>query len=129
MKTLLRTSSLLLASFYLLISLGFGLKAHYCHGDLSSISYIASVNDCDCGDPSMEMKCCSNKEQFFQFDEELVLNSNKEVRFELLSAGESIQVINISTDQLELGDDLNLEVIPDQGPPLFIKHTSLILYA
>ena len=128
MKASLKIFSVFLASFYLVLSFGFGIRAHYCHGDLSSITYVGISHDCSCGDQEIEMSCCSNVEEFVQFDEELVLNQFKNIS---IDADLPFNEYDDLTEEKDVARNFDYQIkdFNSESPPLYIQNVSLILYA
>ena len=119
---------ILLSAVYLLLTVGFGIRAHYCHGDLSSITYVTVSPDCDCGDEDAEMSCCTTIDQYFQFTEVGLISDKKEkiscpiafaevLCFECIE--ESQEIVKIGITSVENGSP----------PKKYILHSSLILYS
>ena len=120
--------ALFLSAFYLTLSIGFGLRAHYCHEDISTISYASIAIECECGDESADMSCCSTVEEYFQFDEEIILT--EEGTFVLDGLYPEVKNFQLQiVDQETKSIQSTTYLIVDNGPPKYLKHTSLILYA
>ncbi|TAF74533.1 MAG: hypothetical protein EAZ53_08450 [Bacteroidetes bacterium] len=61
---------------YLVFSTGFTVNAHYCAGDLQSISFFELSKDCNkCGKKKMK-GCCKDVSQSFQVDDEHIISSS-----------------------------------------------------
>jgi hypothetical protein len=118
---------LFFAAFYLLLSFGFGIKIHYCHGNLSSISYVTSLSNCECSDESTIMPCCNDVEKLFQLDEKTRLPEIFHPEFNNFIAGNCPLIVD-NIESIEIHGSNELEVI-DRGPPKYIKFSSLIFYA
>ena len=124
----LRISTLIFGVFYLALSLGFGIRTHYCHGDLSSIAYISSSLDCLCGDENGEMGCCSTEEIIFQLKEVSLVPELPQLSFDQVATvlPEIKYVCFIPESTSHVVSDL----LPgDSGPPRYIKHRSLLFYS
>jgi hypothetical protein len=61
---------ILSAVFYLLCAAGLYVHAHYCGGELFSVTYSALTenHDCGCGDESSDDSCCKDVWQFHKVD-------------------------------------------------------------
>ena len=120
--------ALFLSVFYLSLSIGFGLRAHYCHEDISSVSYASISLECECSEDALDVSCCTTVEQYFQFDEEIILRNDKSIDL-------SAKLHEVKNFQLDLIEQETTTFQPttflvvDYGPPKYLKHTSLILYA
>lgn len=61
---------------YLVFSTGFTLNAHYCAGDLQSVSFFELSKDCNkCGKKKMK-GCCKDVSQSFQIDDDHIVSSS-----------------------------------------------------
>ena len=88
--------SFLLASLYMALTVGVGLKVHYCHGDISSIALSASALDCECGDESAEMSCCSTQQTLLQLDQECLVKEESElISFKEFTSADLSTFINL----------------------------------
>ena len=127
MKQKYNISVLFFALFYFFLSMGFGLKAHYCHGNLASISYVIIPSECACGDMDKEMTCCFNEEQYFELDENRLLT-----KVEVDQTSPEISLI-LSHKETMASNDFSFNNVIEKsdsgGPPIYILFTSLILYA
>ena len=127
MKALHKFNLIFFATFYLLLSFGFGIKIHYCHGNLSSVSYVTSLSNCECGDESNIMSCCTDVERLFQIDEKTRLPKMLHPEFISNCVTETPLVVDkYETTEIQFSNELG---IIDRGPPKYIKFSSLIFYA
>jgi hypothetical protein len=63
-----KISLLFLATFYFVCAIGVYVHAHFCGGELSSVSYFAvqDADDCGCGDEPKDSNCCKDVKHFFK---------------------------------------------------------------
>lgn len=125
-KTKLNLPAIFLTALYLLLSIGIGIKTHYCHGELASVSYALSSPDCACADESSEMSCCSTIERFYQLDEDIRLNQKE---LSSININQSLFATNsfVEDEFLEIipvSDEVELSFVP-----CYILNKALILYA
>lgn len=127
MKILQHISLYLIAISYLLISTGFGLKVHYCHGDITSISYIVSSPICACDDGLSDMTCCNTEEKFYQLQEETLPQFQSSIDLNLFPL---ISTLYQEGDQeIRKALDLELiEIVDIHPPPIYLIKSSFIFY-
>lgn len=125
-KTKLNLPAIFLTALYLMLSIGIGIKTHYCHGELASVSYALSSPDCACADESSEMSCCSTIERFYQLDEDIRLNQNEltSVDFNLVLAVSDYILEDQIPENVRFADEVELNFVPG-----YILNKALILYA
>lgn len=128
MTKVLRIKLLLLTTIYFLLSVGFGISTHYCHGNLSSVSYFTSTPDCECGDGLTEMGCCQTIEKIFQLDDESIVPQVLESQFAQLSPVVE-HVISIKSKAPDSKIIYQPIVHSGNAPPIYILISSLIFYA
>jgi len=65
-----KLSLILLATFYFACASGVYVHAHFCGGELSSVSYFAfnDSKDCGCGDEAADSECCKDILHFYKVD-------------------------------------------------------------
>ena len=117
--------SIVVALVYLLLSTGFQVSAHYCHGDLESIRVLIESNSCCCGDSEMSDNCCKNENLSFEADIDNhigVENKFKQIAYEILS--NYLDFYN----ELVTDNEESQASIPFNPPPLAIKLPARILY-
>jgi len=62
-----KISLLLIATFYFVCAIGVYVNAHFCGGELSSVSYFAMHDDdCGCGDEPKDSDCCKDVMHFYK---------------------------------------------------------------
>lgn len=63
-----KLSLIFLATFYLVCAIGVYVHAHFCGGELSSVSYFAMHDnaDCGCGEEPADSDCCKDVMQFYK---------------------------------------------------------------
>ncbi len=72
-----KISTILLLTFYLLLSTGVTVKTHYCGAKLSSVSVLFDVAKCACGKKAMKKNCCKDKSTFIKIKDKQ--NCSKEI--------------------------------------------------
>ena len=124
---ILRIKLFSLASLFLLTSIGFGVKLHYCHGNLSSITYITSLPVCDCAGEIRSMECCADVEQFYQLDKETIIPKLiQPIAF--FPQHSDLQIVSLKNPTERNLPSVTID--PDNsGPPLYLEFHSLIFYA
>lgn len=125
-KTKLNLPAIFLTALYLMLSIGIGIKSHYCHGELASVSYALSSPDCACGDESSEMTCCSTIERFYQLDDDVRLNQKEfsSINFNPFLFADNYFVEVESPENVHITVETELRVVPR-----YILNKALILYA
>lgn len=127
MTGFLRFRLFALAALYMLLSIGFGVKLHYCHGNLSSVSYVTSTPACSCEKGFREMKCCSDVQQFYQLDEETMIREVIQNDVFVIGNAHISEENEIPVSTVVISG-LNAE--PEYAfPPKYISNHSLIFYA
>lgn len=69
----MKKAAILLALFYLLNAVGYGLEVHYCLGEVADINYVFLDTSCACEDNHIEISrsnCCNEESFFNQLDDE-----------------------------------------------------------
>lgn len=63
-----KLSLLLLALFYFVCASGLYVHAHFCAGELASVSYFAldDNHECGCGEESVDDNCCKDELRFYK---------------------------------------------------------------
>jgi hypothetical protein len=104
---------ILLISIYALSVLGYGIKGHYCCGNLKSISF--SFTQFDLKSHS-DQDCCKTKYQFFKVKDNYVasdqINSPKKVFLEANLFTTSYQYVFYAFDKIIIAN-------PGNPPPLY----------
>ena len=128
MTRVLRINVLLLTTIYFLLSVGFGVRSHYCHGNLSSVSYFTSLPDCECGDGLDEIGCCQTIEKIFQLNDESIVPQVLESQFAQLSPVVE-HVISLKAEAQDSKIIYQHYAHSGNPPPIYILISSLIFYA
>jgi len=127
MKILKYIGLYFVAFSYLLVSTGFGLKVHYCHDDITSISYIVLSPECACDEELSELDCCSTEEKFYQFQEESLVKIEQSLDSEITPWPKEID----QYDRKIINDESNFlykEVIDIQAPKIYLIKSAFIHY-
>lgn len=69
----MRKMAIIFALFYLMSSVGYGLKVHFCLGRISDVNYVLLDTSCPCDEShaaTLSMECCEEKSFFNQIEEE-----------------------------------------------------------
>ena len=119
----------LLSAVYLLLTVGFGLRTHYCHGDISSITYVTASPDCECGDEESEMSCCTTVDQYFQFSEIGVISQSYKKIPAPIDGTSIVHADFIPQRSYNFIDVQSFDQEVSGSPPRYILHSSLILYS
>jgi len=126
-----KLSHIVLASYYLILSLGLSVSAHYCLGEISSLSVLVAADPCACG-ADEPMPCCNTETVSISLEDEQV--SAKSIQTNGLSW------LFIPATQFRVQDIIKIHFseiaqASDNGPPLIsgkdirIQLHSLIFYA
>lgn len=126
METIRRGFILIFTATYFLLSVGLGITVHYCHGDLSSVSYITSSPECECENGSMDMACCSTIQQYYQLDEE-GLTTTADISLSIPIISEDFR--NEFVPYAEERTRIILDQVMVESPPKYILFSKLVLYA
>lgn len=86
--------SIITAIVYLALSTGLVFNAHYCHGELESISLGMKASFCCCESGDNTNSCCKNEQIFVHLDNDEQLLINSTPKFELLDFVEVEKKIN-----------------------------------
>ncbi|MEL7587486.1 MAG: hypothetical protein AAGU19_12295 [Prolixibacteraceae bacterium] len=82
-----KLAAILISLFYLTVTVGLAVNAHYCHGELESVGLYGQTDDCCCGDVSGDGDCCHNVVQHITLDDEQAPGSRPDIQpqvFDLL---------------------------------------------
>jgi len=74
--------SILISTYYLLVSTGIFINMHYCGGELESVSLLSEQKVCCCDSNQMASNCCSNKQFLLQFDIDQKITASNTLSFE-----------------------------------------------
>lgn len=87
--------------FYLIPAIGVNVSAHYCGGELASVTHkFSEKKTCSCSPKKMKKGCCEDKQQTFKMD-------NSQQKTELLSQ----KFINTFQFQLTVPTTLQIPVV------------------
>ena len=127
MKLFQHIAVYLVAISYLMVSTGVGLQVHYCHGDVTSISYIGASPICACDSDESEMSCCSTEENFYQFQEESLIQIQETLKLELFPS-----IVEIAQDDRSRYNPeskfLLQEHLDINAPPIYLVKSAFIFY-
>jgi hypothetical protein len=126
-----KLSHIVFAGYYLILSLGLSVSAHYCLGEISSLSVLVAADPCACG-ADEPMPCCNTETVSISLEDEQV--SAKSIQTNGLSW------LLIPATQFRVQDLIKIHFAEiaqasDNGPPLIsgkdirIKIQALIFYA
>ena len=123
--------ALITAVFYLMLSSGLALNAHYCGDRLANVGIMDTANTCCC-DIATGNECCSNKTVILQLDidqhlTETASSKNKEDGNSLITYLASNYKINILNSKAHSIAFTRFFVMPQ--PPLWLLFSSFIFYA
>lgn len=125
-----KIQSLFTSSFafiYLFLSLGIGLEAHYCHGNLSSISVTLAEIPCECAEGE-EMSCCSTEEAVMQLDDVLLSQQKINTSKPFLPTIVLIEDSDINENTLLLYYRNHGVASDRHSPPLFLLNSAFLHY-
>jgi hypothetical protein len=119
---------LLLATMYFICASGVYIHAHFCGGELSSVSYFAlhDNDSCGCGEEPEDTDCCKDILHFYKVDAHQDANfvkTSKMVSFQLNYVLNSIELFITKSFVAKL-DVFNTHAPP---PYLFAKASKLIV--
>lgn len=112
----------------MLSSSGFSINAHYCKGELKSLSLIFLHNSCSCGKNKMAKDCCKNKTEFVKIKDNfistsIVITPSMELVYVPFAF---IQTFNLSnTENGTVESNLNYLYLPDKPISLSILYRSI----
>lgn len=130
-----RNTAIVLACYYIVISLGLTLTIHFCGGNLASISTITDKGTCEvvveeacCAEePLLNEGCCSDSViDFSDIDTDIVFLSSSLKLFVLTNPIYYIEFFtSVSTTKLALPN----YTFQSNAPPLYKLYQSYIYYA
>lgn len=121
----------LFASYYLILSVGLSVSAHYCLGKVTSVSVIVAADPCACG-AEESMPCCDTETLTMSLEDEQ--SFSKTLGTDVL-AWISVSIAQLSQGQTRIVATENISFQRNTGPPLNtgkdirIHFHSLIFYA
>ncbi|MEQ8324465.1 MAG: hypothetical protein RIC15_04840 [Vicingaceae bacterium] len=127
MKVFKPVFSIFLAAIYAFLSIGAGLQAHYCHGNLASVSVISYDIGCECEDYGAT-DCCTTEQAVFQFDQQQHINQDFSFRF--ISTAPNNPFLYKTPDLFKNDSFINEEEIPpsNSSPPQYLLNSSFLFY-
>jgi hypothetical protein len=120
----------MLASIYLLLSIGVGFSVHYCGGKVKSIDPMFVASACCCSTMDVDMGCCEDELHVFQLDDEQQLAQSFSVDFDLtktLLPLPAFKVQGTAADTEIVNPEL-YDLPPPDPTPLYLRYGKLILY-
>lgn len=128
----MKLSGFILALFYFISSIGYGLEVHYCLGEISDVNYALFDTHCAC-DELVEKPvkgCCEEKSFFVQLEEDHSAPALVDVSNTFLPL---IAEFNWSPFNIEQDSSVKTYTFLDRGPPKsidrVIEYHSLIIYS
>ena len=126
----MKKTAFLLAIFYLLNVVGYGLEVHYCLGQVSDINYAFLDTTCVCDAAHSEgisSSCCNEESFFVQLEDEHQSSSNIEVQTPIpMEVVQLEKLVNIDLEVISI----NREAL--KSPPLpidrVVQFHSFIFY-
>lgn len=123
-----KLSVILFAVFYFVCAIGIYSHAHFCGGELSSVSYsvLLDNHDCGCGEESADDDCCKDVLRFYKVDAHqsyIHVKANEIFSFEISTVYDINQLLDFSNFIEEIDGSLS------HAPPpfLFAKASKLIV--
>jgi len=126
-----KLSGIILALFYFISSIGYGLEVHYCLGEISDVNYALFDTYCTCDDlvEKPVKGCCEEKSFFVQLEEEHDTPAVVDISIAILSI---ISEFDWSPFNIEQDSNTKTYSFLDRGPPKsidrVIEYHSLIIY-
>jgi hypothetical protein len=129
-KCMKKAAVILFTLFYILISSGFPVAIHYCHGKIESVKLTSSDTGCCCGMDKMSKNCCKTVHY------SLKANIDNQVAsyfqwVETLTGYTANQHSTVVAPELKSqAVALNRDDLPPPGkPPIWLVNCSLIYYS
>lgn len=118
---------------YLVLSTGFTINAHYCGGNLQSVSFFQVAKDCNkCGTKKMK-GCCKDISQSFQIDDDHN-SSTQKICLKAPFVQKYIHLISRFTVKSEIDlteESTNALLLTDQSfscnTPIYIQTRSIVV--
>lgn len=129
MQRMRKILAVALIGLYLVLNLGVNLSAHFCSGDLKSVSLTSQADKCCCDAGGVNQKCCTDKTVYIQYE-----NSDKQISSFRLELGKFQLFINnwYAKDTLVVKQERVAPVVQHRAPPpkklLWLHHCSLTYY-
>jgi hypothetical protein len=126
-----KLSHIVFAGYYLILSLGLSVSAHYCLGEISSLSVLVAADPCACG-ADEPMPCCNTETVSISLEDEQV--SAKSIQANIL-LWQLVPTAHFSTHDLFKIHFSEVSQNSIAGPPIIfgknirIKIHALIFYA
>lgn len=128
----MRQAGFILAFFYLLSVVGYGLEFHYCLGDITDVNYALLETSCHCDDAHQGLMkgCCEEKEFFIQLDDEHQASGGiNHLEIQLPLIGEFSWNCQLEAEELVEQVKYPESTGPPLVEPIFRKNCSLVFYA
>lgn len=118
----------MLMSFYLILSIGVSVNAHFCGGNLKSVTVSSDGGKCCCDSKDNSNSCCSDKSAYVQYD-----NDNQEITTFKFEFGKFHVAFNnwVQNDTSVAQTTTTLyecQKAPPPKQPLWLRHCSLTYY-
>jgi hypothetical protein len=123
-----KLAAILISVFYLTVTVGLAVNAHYCHGELQSVGLYQGGEDCCCGDVSGDGGCCHNVVQHIALDDEQAPGSRLSIQplaLDLPSAEDYTDDLLSRTSQPLL---VSTSGLPPADVPAWLLFCSLVYY-
>lgn len=80
-----KITAIFVATFYMLISVGFSVSIHHCDGMNETNISLVEETSCCCSIESSESDCCSNEEKTVQWEDDQQIYSSLQIDLKSLS--------------------------------------------
>lgn len=128
----MKRATAILAVFYLLSVTGYGLKLHYCLGQITDVNIAWLDTSCCCDEGAAHAQkppCCDEKEFFVQLDDEHQTPTSLnglDMPLPLLATLDRNTLLNTGVKVQKAAYPEN--TVPPFTVPLFKQHCSLVYY-
>lgn len=127
MKSFLYT---IIASAYLLLTSGFALSLHYCHGELTEVGFTEASCCCAPSHGESDSGCCTDQELILLADlEEQALTSPTQII--PVFSGIEHAIVHLTEPLIIASNTTHDWVYADNSPPpkIYLQHFPLVLYS
>lgn len=124
-----KVAALMLMMFYLVLSIGVNLNAHFCGGHLKSVSVSTESGKCCCDSGEKSNSCCTDKSVFVQYDtDEKQISSFKFELGKLVFEVKNWAVTDTAVAETSKTKHYEHQKAPPPKKPLWLRHCSLTYY-
>lgn len=123
-----KLATILISVFYLTVTVGLAVNAHYCGGELESVGLYQGGDDCCCSDVSGHDGCCQNVVQVIALEDAQAPGSRLSIQplaLDLPSAEDNPEDLLTGTGQ---SLSVSTSDLPPANVPAWLLFCSLVYY-